>query len=222
VWLYLLFEDAYIYADRQRSTKEYADPKILHYWQNILRTDEIIAQLHIQERVNEGKFQSYRPPHAEYTEVALDSASNFTPMEYLKTSLIEATTTQLQEDPLKRAVVLLEDMDGELKTALDLFVQTVNIRMQKTLQILQFLFIVAAIAQLIQLITIGPDLASLLAHDIPGVPWYSTLVKDLGADLANAIISTVVNLIVLAILTFLSLGLLKIPVIKNLLDRLLQ
>src|SRR5260370_24787033 len=155
IWLYLLFEDKYAYADNLLSSRQYVDPQILHYWQNLLKTDEILADMHRYERIDTGQFQSYHPPHDKFVEESTHIAgfsSEIEPIKWLRSFLIEASTTQLYKDPLKGAVVLLEDLDEQMKTALNLFVQTVEIKMQRTLQILQFLFIIAALSQLIQLI----------------------------------------------------------------------
>lgn len=220
MWLYLIFEDAYVFAHSQRSSKEYVDPKILHYWQNILDTDQIIAELHTIERVDSGKFQSYVPPHTIFHETPMwQGTAKLGPIEYLRTWLIEATTTQLLEDPLKRAIVLLEDLDAGMKTALDLFVQTVNIRMQKTLQILQFLFVVAAIAQVLQLMSIAPDLAALLDQALQHVPWYARLAAQYSASAVSAAEATVINLLLLALLTAVCVVLLKTRAVRNTLDR---
>jgi hypothetical protein len=201
----------------------YVDPQILHYWQNILDTDQIIAELHTIERVDSGKFQSYVPPHATFHETPLRQGfAKLGPIDYLRTWLIEATTTQLLEDPLRRAIVLLEDLDTGMKTALDLFVQTVNIRMQKTLQILQFLFVVAAIAQVLQLVPIAPDVAPLLDHALQRVPWYAHLAAHYSATTVSVAETTVINLLLLALLTITCVVLLKTRAVRNTLDRVIQ
>lgn len=158
IWLYLNFEDAYAYADRLFRFGQYVDPEIWRYWRNIVKTDDILTEMHALRRIDAGEFQSYQPPHGAYKEERLlsDNFSNReTPIYWIRHHLIEASTTQLYEDPLKNAIKQLEHMDQHMRSALNLFVQTIDIKMQKSIQILQILFVVAAIGQVILIINLG-------------------------------------------------------------------
>lgn len=198
IWLYLLFEDIYSYAASLRSSKQYVDPKIRYYWERLLKTDEIMIEMEIHERINSGTFQSYRPPHDKFREEDIPDAAQtpVKPLRWLKEFLIEATTTQLYEDPLKRAVIILKEIDEGMKKTLGLFVNTVDIRIQRTLHILQFLFIVSAVGALVVLLDLGKALIEILKHFGLTIP----LIDPLPISLANLLLVTLFSVAVISLL----------------------
>lgn len=198
VRLYLLFEDVYAYAEKLLSTGQYIDPKILDDWHNYLRADEIIVEMTTHERVDKGDFQTYRPPHGKFKEVDTPEVD---PLEFLRKFLIEATTTQLYEDPLKGAVKLLIKLDEQMKAALTLFIQTVDIRIQRSLQTLQFLFVIAAVGQIVQLIS--PS--SVLTAIMPGSP--------------SQVVISILNILILVVITFVVLALLRLQSTKRFIEK---
>jgi hypothetical protein len=152
-------------------------------------------------RIDAGEVNAYVPPHSRFSFVATegddlpgrartgsDNADQST-VALLRSALIPSTVTQLTADPLLQAPSILEHAANELLRSYSLFVQSASLRMQRALQILQILFVVAAVGQVLALIPFPDAIDKVIANQVAGSPaaiWWLNLKSRLSPGLRRS------------------------------------
>lgn len=202
LWEYLVFEDLYTHVDEVRGYRDDADITTNAYYLKYRDLSALRAEIEFLDRLDQGEVKGYLPPRSLVsTTYAIGSAETDEAgiLEWLQNRLIPSTVTKLTTDPLKGAIPVLRLEENRLETALSAASQSAGLRMQRTLQALQFAFLLAAAAQLMTLIPIGDALDELVQRTIVG-DWLVDLEDRLGliADLS----ASMTNIVALAALVF--------------------
>jgi hypothetical protein len=226
IWLYLIFEDLYAYVGALRASRRYDDPLLPEYWQSLLDLDNTVAELQVQERVDRGDLQSYRPPHARFAEKPYFPRGDTDPMpiEWLRESLIGSSISQLNEDPLEKASTLLERASSQMRESVGLFAETINVRTQGTLQVIQIVFIAAAIGQFLALVPVSQLLALYILarlHDA-GLSMVASWIRTNALMDPSVVLVGASNLILLIALTALVLRAVQTKTIRRWMDRVIR
>jgi hypothetical protein len=168
LWCYLDFEDQFAYASDIWHRKELNEQALVGYTSRALHFEELRSSIEMLNRVDAGEISAYVPPHSKFS-FAAAKAGNTSVIESLRLTLIPSTMTQLRTDPLVNAPEVMRHASAELSQAYGTFSQAASLRMQRVLQILQAVFILAAVAALLALIPIGNvingALVTLISHN---------------------------------------------------------
>lgn len=196
LWEYLVFEDLYTHIDDMRASQSDSDITTESYYRKYRQLSALRAEIEFLNRLEKGKVKSYVPP----TLAISTSYIHGTPesnesgiLEWLQNRLIPATVTRLNTDPLSGAIPALRLEESRLENTLSAASQAAGLRMQRTLQALQFAFLLAAAAQLLSLIPLGPFLDELLRRTALGAELTSVgerlgFQTDLSAGLTNLVL----------------------------------
>jgi hypothetical protein len=161
IWRYLDFEEQFAYAHDVRRLKELDDQALNRYSRRALRVEELRNRIELMNRIDDGEVNAYIPPAAHFR-FAAGRPDTDSSIARLRTTLIPSTVTQLRVDPLEKAPQILEYAANELIRSYGIFTQAASLRMQRVLQILQLLFVVAAVAQVLSWIPIAELLHSFM------------------------------------------------------------
>jgi hypothetical protein len=175
LWCYLDFEDQFAYASDIRHLKELNEPMLAGYTGRALHLEELRSIIEMQNRIADGKISAYKPPRAKF--IFTGTAEGVSVIESLRRTLIPSTITQLQIDPLVGAPDILRHASVELNQAYGTFSQAASLRMQRLLQILQTVFILAAAATVLALVPIGNNINSAVIAGVAHDGWYRRLYK---------------------------------------------
>ncbi|MFB9835590.1 hypothetical protein [Actinoallomurus acaciae] len=172
IWRYLEFEDQFAYATDVRRVKELDDQDLDLFRRRALRIEELRSRIELLNRIDAGDISAFKPRHEAFV-FSPGGAGSTSSAERLRTALIPSTITQLTVDPLLAAPGVLKDAGDELARSFNIFTQAASLRMQRVVQLLQALFIVAAVAQVLSLIPLAEIIEAVYANTITERSWYN-------------------------------------------------
>lgn len=158
IWYYLHFEDLFAYVHDLRARKSYNEKDLDLHFSQLLDLDRLRDEIALMNRVDGSDLPSYEPHHDRV--VSLRSERDPGAIYHLRTHLIPSTVTQLQSNPLGAAPDILESAKNALAASYGTYSQYAALRMQRSIQVLQLLFIIAAAAQILTVVQIGALLDS--------------------------------------------------------------
>ncbi|GII92392.1 hypothetical protein [Sinosporangium siamense] len=223
IWRYLEFEDQFVYASDVRRLKELDDQSLDGYSGKALRLADLRSRLELMNRVDEGRVNAYTPPHHRFS-FAPGVAGTRSVVARLRSALIPSTITKLNNDPLAKAPEILDHAINELSRAYGAFALASSFRMQRMLQILQSLFVVAAVAQIFSLVPLADVVDSAVSIGLAGHAWHEGVLalkahwvwlKDIDLSLIA------VRLLILALGSALGIAIIRRAPISGMLKRLL-
>ncbi|WP_149261084.1 hypothetical protein [Actinomadura sp. K4S16] len=171
LWRYLEFEDQFTYTSDVRRIRELDEDSYYSYGRRMRAVDTLRAGIELGNRIDEGKVAAYRPPHDVFC-IEAGVAHDVSMLERLRTTLISSTVTSLKEDPLRRAPEVLEHAVRELGRSYENFAQAASLRMQRSLQILQVVLLVGALAPFLLLVPIPEVIDSAAVHSSNSIGLY--------------------------------------------------
>lgn len=177
LWCYLDFEDQFAYASDIWHLKELDEKALVSYPSRALHFEELRSIIEMLNRVDSGEINAYGPPHKRFS-FAAAHVGDISVIEALRLALIPSTITQLKIDPLIDAPRIMRNAVAELNEAYGIFSQAASLRMQRLLQVLQAVFILAAVAALLALIPIGNIINSAVVSLIGHQGWYQSIYRS--------------------------------------------
>lgn len=177
LWCYLDFEDQFAYANDIWHLKELDEQTLVGYTGRALHLEELRSTIEMLNRIDRREINAYRPPHSTFSFTAARTGS-LSVIATLRVALIPSTITQLQIDPLIEAPNIMRHANAELNQAYGTFSQAASLRMQRLLQILQVVFLLAALAAILGLIPAGAILNTALVSWISHDSFYQSLYRS--------------------------------------------
>lgn len=155
---YLEYEDQFVYASNMRRVRELDDNSVFSFGRKSLAMEELRNRVDFLNRVDSGGVTSYRPPHSRFRITAPTGRSC---IHMLRNELIpHSTTNKLLMDPLSAAKDVLREATSEIARSHEVYSSVASLKMQRTMQVLQLLFVVAAVAQVLSWVDIARPLDS--------------------------------------------------------------
>lgn len=217
IYRYLQFENHFAYSATLRHTSGLNDMAVERYSSRVIALEELRAGIEYLIRVENGELNAYAPSRRfSFQNVTQGEESNES---RLRTNLILSDITELTEDPLKGAPVVVDHVLGELLRTHSAYAQNASLRMQRSLQFLQFLFVFAAAVQLLVLLPIAEIFDA----------WVSPLVQSEAAtQLRDGWFPRGIDLSLLAVratlltaISLIAVGAIRIKRARRVLDRIL-
>lgn len=160
---YLEYEDQFAYATTMRRVKALDDPSVYSFGRKSLSMEGLRNEVDFLNRVDRGAVSSYIPPHGIFT--ASKSPGSEGPIWRLRHQLIpHSSVNQLRTDPLATAADVLFEATNEIARMHALYSSVASLKMQRSLHILQVVFVVAAVTQVLSLVDLAHPIDRLFSQ----------------------------------------------------------